>query len=209
MKKIISIAMAAIVAIGSVIMVKDLEAQPAYSSGYPQPQYTTGYQYNPAINTATVTNSVNGTNVICGTTKGLYGIYWTNSINAAYTNLTLINVGGTKDTALQFNVNLIATNATAVNVLWTLARSVSGGTPTNQTGAPILLEPFAIVTNTVPVNSTTGNPTVVNMSSLPSTPNNVSVLTSFNDGAIPYIYVFSVAPSAGTVTNATVYGTSL
>ena len=167
---------------------------------------------NPIVNTATLTNDVVGTNTItAGSTKGASGVWWTNSVSAPYTNMTLLTSTGTltKDTALQFTANLVATNASAVTVVWTLARSVTGGTITNTTGSPAFYELFAQVTNTVPVNSTAAAPVVLNISSMPTTPANVGVLTSFSDGAIPFIYVYSVTTSAGVATNLTVSSYSL
>lgn len=117
-------------------------------------------------------------------TKGVAGTAWTNAIAVATTNVTLVSSAGVKDTALQFNASLTATNASEVTVIWQLARNVSGGTS---------YELFQKVTNTVAVNTTAAPTVVVNVNKL----------------AIPYIYVYSVTPSAGVATNATVYAAGL
>ena len=157
----------------------------------------------PVINTG-VTNA--------GGTKGASGtVQWTNGITAAFTNLTLINQTGVRETALQFQANIMATNASAVTVTWQLARSVSGGSATNGAGTGLLLDYFATVTNTIAINTTASPVLTVNLTSLPPSalPTGVACTGTWNDGAIPYIYVFSMTPSAGTVTNTTVYAAGL
>lgn len=147
-----------------------------------------------------------------GITAGMSGVTWTNSINVAYTNLTLVNPGGIgfRDTALQFTVGVTAAPAGPTNVVWLLARNVSGGSTTNLNGSPMLLDYFAFVTNQVPTGAVISDTVVVNLSSIPTTPAKVGIATSFNDGAIPNIFVYSVTPPASTVlTNVTVYSNGL
>lgn len=144
-------------------------------------------------------------------TKGVSGVAWTNAIAVATTNLTLISAAGTKDLALQFQANLMATNASSVTVVWALAKSVSGGSTTNLNGSPILLDQQLFVTNTIAVNTTASPVVTFNLASLPpaSVPNGVGPAAYANKGAIDNIYVFSCTPSGGTVTNTTVYARGL
>jgi hypothetical protein len=160
-----------------------------------QPYY--GFVSAPAVAGGTTTNNT-------GQTKGLFGTAWTNSISGgSYTNLTLLAGPGTRELALQFTVS--AASASTSNVVWTLARNVQGGNPTNTAGTGMSLELFATVTNTL--SGTTPQTVVVNLTGQPTTPANVGVLTSFSDGAVPYIYLYSVNVPTGSaaVTNYAVY----
>lgn len=122
-------------------------------------------------------------------TLGTGGVAWTNAISAATTNVTQVSGAGTRFVGLQFTANLMATNASSVTVIWQLARNVKGSGITNAVGTGVGFELFQTVTNTVAVNNTAA-PTV-----------NVSI----DKGGIPNVFVYSCTPSAGTVTNATVY----
>lgn len=168
---------------------------------------------NPVVNTATVTNDLvlsNGVYVVVssGTSKG-YGGFWTNSIIGSTTNLTLLNTStGLKDMALEFESQITATNLYPVSVVYQLARNISGGSTTNGSGSPLNLELFAQVTNTIPINATTTRPTVVNITSAPTTPANVLVQTSFSNGAIPNFYLYSISLYTNGVAINNVAGTN-
>lgn len=146
-----------------------------------------------------------------GGTRGVSGILWTNGNTAAYTNLTAIAPAGVANVALKFQSNLMVTNASSVTVIWALAKSVSGGSTTNANGSPILLDQQLFVTNTIAVNTTASPVITFNLGSLPpaSAPTGVGPLAVANKGAIDNIYVFSVTPSGGTLTNTTVYSRGL
>lgn len=161
------------------------------------------------LNAATMIGTVGtqGTAVVStgGTQTGISGQLWTNGITGAYTNLILLNSYTTKDTALQFQVTCMTTNGTATNVIWQLARSVSGGSSTNLNGSPMILDLFAQVTNTIPINSTVSPPVIFNLTQLPpsASPPNVLVQSTFNDGAITAIYAYSITATNLTLTNGT------
>lgn len=167
---------------------------------------------SPQINMTTTTNKIGTNNVVCGTTKSpTTGIFWTNSFTSSYTNLTLVDQTGAKDLALEFTSGITATNAVAgvtTVAAWQLARNLRGGTSTNLNGSPMKFELFAIVSNTIPVNALVSTPTVVNLSSAPTTPTGVSVQTSFNKGAIQDIYVYSVTLYTNGVANTSAVGTN-
>lgn len=164
------------------------------------------------VSTYTATNLVGTSSVVSGTTRGVSGNFWTNSIIGSYTNLTLLaGSGSVKDLAVQFQANIVNTNASAVTVVWVLARNLSGSYSTNQNGSPLLLDYFAQVTNTIPVNNTASQTLVYNLTSLQpnSSPTNVLINTTWQDGGIPNFYVYSVTFSAGVGTNSTVYAQGL
>ena len=146
-----------------------------------------------------------------GVTKGMSGVAWTNGTSAVFTNLTLISAAGTKYLALQFQANIMATNGSAVTVIWALAKSVSGGSTTNQNGSPILLDKTLFVTNTIAVNNTASPVVTVNLGELPpaTATDGVGPAAYATKGAIDNIYVFSCTPSAGIMTNSTVYARGL
>lgn len=162
MKKFCKIIVAAALVLAAV---STIQAQPFYGS-VPQP----------VISTASAT-------------KGTGGTAWTNAIAVATTNVTQVSAAGNRYVGLQFDANLMATNAAEVTVIWQLARNVKGTGITNAVGTGVKFELFQTVTNVVAVNNTAA-PTV-----------NVSI----DKGGIPNVFVYSCTPSAGTVTNATVY----
>ena len=146
----------------------------------------------------TLINSTGSTNSGTAVTNGL----WPRIIsNASVTNVIKIAANSSREIAFQVTGNLMATNATAVNVVYQLGRSVQNVSITNAASlANLNIEWIGTLTNTIPVNSTTGTSTY-----------NVGTATSLSQGniakgAIGYYYIgYVTVPAAVNYTNYSVY----
>lgn len=146
----------------------------------------------PVINSAstTATNLTFG-----GTTNGI----WPKVIPAStsVTNVTRLDASGAA-VSLQFTASANETNGGAVIIQ--LARSISGGSPTNSTGTGLKLDLFATMTNTLPANTATSPNTVI------ASWNAVAGQSATGHGAEKTWYIYSITtPANVTLTNYSIY----